>query len=136
MMGPARAGVLIYGHNLTCLSQFYRVLLQMELLLADEQKVVLENSDIQLVIYRTIAEPVSEAIAYNSVAQLQGVVPFFTVPSLAWAQLKAADLGGIVFPGQWLGAGFAIRHGQDPEGNLIQLREFIASSDERMLTID
>lgn len=56
MPGPARAGALIYAKDPGLLTHFYRTLLQMVVCNQDEQLVVLENSDIQLLIH-AIPEP-------------------------------------------------------------------------------
>ncbi|MCX7132522.1 VOC family protein [Aeromonas sp.] len=131
MPGPARAGALIYARDLGLLTHFYRTLLQMDIRSQDAAFVVMENDDIQLLIH---AIPESIACDINiqvpPILREQGAIKlFFTVPSLAWAEARAADLGGGLLPQQWPGPGFVLRNAFDPEGNILQLREFLSAPD-------
>ncbi|MCF7719704.1 MULTISPECIES: VOC family protein [Aeromonas] len=131
MPGPARAGALIYAREPGLLSHFYRTLLQMEIRSQSEQLIVLENGDIQLLVH-AIPEPYIGQVVVTTPPALreQGAIKlFFTVPSLAWAEAKAADLGGGLLPQQWSGPGFVVRNAFDPEGNILQLREFLSVQD-------
>nr|WP_279006996.1 VOC family protein [Aeromonas jandaei] len=131
MPGPARAGALIYAREPGLLSHFYRTLLQMEIRSQSEQLIVLENADIQLLVH-AIPEPYIGQVVVTTPPALreQGAIKlFFTVPSLAWAEAKAADLGGGLLPQQWSGPGFVVRNAFDPEGNILQLREFLSVQD-------
>ncbi|MHC9244706.1 VOC family protein [Aeromonas jandaei] len=131
MPGPARAGALIYAREPGLLSHFYRTLLQMEIRSQSEQLIVLESGDIQLLVH-AIPEPYIGQVVVTTPPALreQGAIKlFFTVPSLAWAEAKAADLGGGLLPQQWSGPGFVVRNAFDPEGNILQLREFLNAQD-------
>ncbi|QNF14360.1 glyoxalase/bleomycin resistance/dioxygenase family protein [Aeromonas jandaei] len=131
MPGPARAGALIYAREPGLLSHFYRTLLQMEIRSQSEQLIVMENGDIQLLVH-AIPEPYIGQVVVTTppVLREQGAIKlFFTVPSLAWAEAKAADLGGGLLPQQWSGPGFVVRNAFDPEGNILQLREFLSVQD-------
>ncbi|CAM3861087.1 MULTISPECIES: VOC family protein [Aeromonas] len=131
MPGPARAGALIYARDLGLLTHFYRTLLQMDIRSQDAAFVVMENDDIQLLIH-AIPESIACDIDIQVPPQLreQGAIKlFFTVPSLAWAEARAADLGGGLLPQQWPGPGFVLRNAFDPEGNILQLREFLSVPD-------
>lgn len=131
MPGPARAGALIYARDLGLLTHFYRTLLQMDIRSQDAAFVVMENDDIQLLIH-AIPESIACDIDIQVPPQLreQGAIKlFFTVPSLAWAEARAADLGGGLLPQQWPGPGFVLRNVFDPEGNILQLREFLSAPD-------
>ncbi|HDZ8833647.1 TPA: glyoxalase/bleomycin resistance/dioxygenase family protein [Aeromonas dhakensis] len=131
MPGPARAGALIYARDPGLLSHFYRTLLQMEIRSQSGELIVQENADIQLLLH-AIPAPYAEQVVITTPPQLreQGAIKlFFTVPSLAWA--KAADLGGGLLPQQWSGPGFVVRNAFDPEGNILQLREFTGVPDGR-----
>ncbi|MGN5139523.1 VOC family protein [Aeromonas sp. 164P] len=131
MPGPARAGALIYAREPGLLSHFYRTLLQMEIRSQSEQLIVLENGDIQLLVH-AIPEPYIGQVVVTTPPALreQGAIKlFFTVPSLAWAEAKAADLGGGLLSQQWSGPGFVVRNAFDPEGNILQLREFLNVQD-------
>ncbi|WP_378080616.1 VOC family protein [Aeromonas bestiarum] len=131
MPGPARAGALIYARDLGLLTHFYRTLLQMDIRSQDAAFVVMENDDIQLLIHA-----IPELIACDIDIQVppvlreQGAIKlFFTVPSLVWAEARAADLGGGLLPQQWPGPGFVLRNAFDPEGNILQLRECLSAPD-------
>lgn len=131
MPGPARAGALIYARDLGLLTHFYRTLLQMDIRSQDAAFVVMENDDIQLLIH-AIPESIACDIDIQVPPQLreQGAIKlFFTVPSLAWAEARAADLGGGLLPQQLPGPGFVLRNAFDPEGNILQLREFLSVPD-------
>ena len=102
MPGPARAGALIYARDPSLLSHFYRTLLQMEIRSQSDELIVQENADIQLLLH-AIPAPYAEQVVITTPPQLreQGAIKlFFTVPSLAWAEAKAADLGGGLLPQQ------------------------------------
>lgn len=128
MPGPARAGALIHAKDLGRLTLFYRTLLQMEILSQDDGFVVMENHDIQLLL-RAMPDAIARDIAIEVPPRLRehgAIQLFFTVPSLAWAEAKAADLGGGVQQQQWSGPGFVLRNAFDPEGNILQLRESLS----------
>lgn len=131
MPGPARAGALIYAREPGLLSHFYRTLLQMEIRSQSEQLIVLENGDIQLLVHAIPERYIGQVVVTTPPAlREQGAIKlFFTVPSLAWAEAKAADLGGGLLPQQWSGPGFVVRNAFDPEGNILQLREFLNGQD-------
>lgn len=126
MPGPSRAGVLIYALYPERLSSFYERLLGMRVLVADAEHRVLESDDIQLIVH-AIPPEYAAGVTVASPPEPrsdQAIKPFFTVPSLARAEVEAAALGGFVFGQQWDGPGFRVRNACDPEGNVIQFREF------------
>jgi predicted enzyme related to lactoylglutathione lyase len=131
MPGPARAGTLIYAKDLARLTNFYRTLLQMDILSQDDGFVVLENHDIQLLLH-AIPDAIASRIVIEVPPRLReegAIKPFFTVPSLAWAEAKAADLGGGCLSQQWSIPGLVLRNAFDPEGNILQLRESLSTPD-------
>ena len=126
MAGPARAGALIYAHDLERLARFYEGVLAMRRLHGDADYVVLESVDIQLVIH-AIPSHIAETFTIASPPELRedaAIKLFFTVPSIAAAQRAALGLGGEVFEEEWNGGGFLARNARDPEGNIFQVREF------------
>lgn len=127
MSGPARAGALIYAKDPALLTHFYRSLLQMEIRSQSNELIVLENGDIQLLIH-AIPAPYADQVEVTRPPELRetgAIKLFFTVPSLAWAEVRAADLGGGLSSQQWSGPGFVVRNAFDPEGNILQLRELL-----------
>ncbi|MGL4251700.1 MAG: VOC family protein [Aeromonas sp.] len=133
MPDPARAGALIYAKDPGLLTHFYRMLLQMEIRSQSDDLIVLDNGDIQLVIH-AIPESYAEQVQITRPPELRdagAIKLFFTVTSLAWAEARAADLGGGLQPQQWSGPGFVLRNAFDPEGNILQLRELLRAPDFR-----
>lgn len=127
MSGPARAGILIYAVDLLKLSRFYEEVAGMRVLAADGEHRILESGDIQLIVHAVPPEYAS-GITIDSPPAMrteQAIKPFFTVGSLAQAEVQAAALGGFVYGPMWNGPGFAVRNACDPEGNIIQLRELV-----------
>jgi len=115
---------LIYAKDLERLSAFYRELLAMTVLIADEHHQVIESTDIQLIIHAippafakdiTIATPPAPR-------QEQAIKLFFTVPGLAEAEQRITSSGGRVFGPTYEGPGFCTRNACDPEGNIFHLR--------------
>ena len=125
MAGPARAGVLIYARHLETLARFYRELLELRVLAADAEHVVAECDDIQLVLHVMPPQFAAEVTiaAPPEPREQQAIKPFFTVPNLEHAELRARELGGYVFGLVWDGPGFKVRNACDAEGNIIQLRQ-------------
>lgn len=125
MPGPARAGVLLYAKQLDRLSVFYQRLLGMTVLDANDERQIIANADMQLVL---LAMPSHAAaaidIAVPPVPREQTVKAFFSVPDLAVAIATASALGGGAFDVEYAGPGFRARNVFDPEGNIMQLRAF------------
>ncbi len=115
------------------LSAFYQRIAGLGLRSASAEREVLASPDFQLVI---VAIPPAELAALPPVPS--PVVPrptavklFFTVPSLAVAEVAAAELGGAVYGPEWPGPGFRARNACDPEGNVFQLRERVTYQQHR-----
>lgn len=128
MPGPARAGLFIYALDPERVADFYCAVAGMARLHAAPELIVLESSDIQLLVHR-IPPPFAEGIVITSPPQRREDMAlkfFFSVPSLAAARLAARGLGGDVFAENWQGPGFTVCNGMDPEGNVFQVREFSA----------
>lgn len=135
MPGPARAGALIYAKDLEHLSSFYQQVMLMDKIHGntdneDAEYHVLESPDIQLVIHAIPAQ-LAATITLTSPPEPRENTPlklFFTVPSLSGAASTAQRLGGQLLEPEWLGSGFRVRNGYDPEGNIFQLRESMSIS--------
>ncbi len=126
MAGPARAGALIYAHDLTRLTAFYETFLAMRRAHEGDGYVVLESGDAQLVIHAIPAHIAATfTIASPPEVREDGAIKlFFAVPSLAAAEAAAPALGGAVFGPEYSAGVFRARNAYDPEGNIIQVREF------------
>ena len=126
MPGPARAGALIYAHDLQRMSVFYQAVLGLQLLTADDQHQVLESADTQLILH---AIPAAIAATFTidrppAIREEQAIKLFFSVDSLADAGTTADRLGGGLIGPEYAGPGFVLRNAYDPEGNVLQLRQW------------
>lgn len=127
MTTPARTGALIYAKDLPRLSAFYQELLGMTVRHADGDHHVLASSDTQLIVH-AIPPAIAATFEITTPPALRddaAIKPFFTVQSLTAARSRARALGGDVFEEEWEGPGFRVRNAHDPEGNILQLREFV-----------
>ncbi|WP_160153147.1 VOC family protein [Microbulbifer sp. ALW1] len=117
MAGPARNGALVYSDNFQELSMFYREFFGMKVLREAEEFVSLDNDGFNVVIHAAPFKLPEDG--FNAVKL------FLTVNSLDVAKRKAAELGGQVFEGEWENSIFKVCNIADPDGNQIQIREFL-----------
>lgn len=128
MSGPAQAGLFLYAVNLTKVAAFYESLLDMRRLHSVADIVVLQSSDVQLVVH-AIPSHIAATISIAEPPQHRedcALKFFFTVPSIEAARANARVLGGEVLEQQWSGPGFRVCNAIDPEGNIFQVRENVA----------
>lgn len=120
-----RAGVLFYAKHLATVSTFYEQLIGATVLHADDEHRVLQSPDAQLIIHAIPAAYASAVIiAVPPVPRdEQAIKPFFTVASLAAAELVVTQCGGALYGPVWPGPGMTVRNVCDPEGNIVHLRE-------------
>lgn len=128
MPGPARAGLFVYAVDMERVVRFYEAIAGMTRLHQTPEMTVLESPDIQLLVHRIPAHIAAGIEISSPPARREDTALkfFFTVPSLAEARLRAAELGGQVFDEQWQGPGFVVCNAMDPEGNVLQLRQTTA----------
>ncbi|MEJ7138784.1 VOC family protein [Amphibiibacter pelophylacis] len=126
--GPARAGLSIYALDLQRIARFYETVLGMSRVHESPEVVVLQSSDIQLVLHRIPADRAA-TISLSSPPQRRSsaIKFFFTVPDIAIARSAAQEAGGDVLLEQWQGPGFVVCDSCDPEGNVFHVRESVAS---------
>lgn len=125
MSGPAQAGLFVYAKDLVSMARFYESILGMARLHDTEELVVLQSSEIQLVVH-TMPVEFASAIVITSPPQRRvntALKFFFTVASISAVKSAAPALGGEVYPEQWEGPGFLACNACDPEGNIFQVRE-------------
>ncbi|HMS02005.1 MAG TPA: VOC family protein [Gemmatimonadaceae bacterium] len=130
MSTPARTGVLIYAADLDRLSTFYQQVLGATVRLADAMHHVLQSPDVQLIIH-AIPPEYAEGIVIGAPPvprEDQAIKPFFTVDGLATAEALVVSLGGLVHGPVWPAPGLRVRNVCDPEGNIVHLREQLASA--------
>jgi predicted enzyme related to lactoylglutathione lyase len=124
MPGPRAAGALLYAKDMHRLSVFYRELLDMTLLVADDDHHVIENVDCQLIIH---AIPPHIAATFTistppAPREEAAIKLFFTVPQMSDAAATVMRLGGAMIGDMYEIDGMVIRNGFDVEGNIFHLR--------------
>lgn len=130
MAAPAKAGAILYAKNLQRLSDFYQDLLDAQLLYIDAIHAVLQAIDVQLVIH-AIPEAIAASIELQqpAVARTETAIKLFvSVPSLQQAAELAHRHQARLQTERWQGPGFVAANLIDPEGNVLQLRQFDAQS--------
>ena len=129
MSGPARAGVFLYAKQVDSMATFYGAVLGMATIHATPELLVLQSPDLQLVLH-AIPKAIADGIRIETppVRRENTAMKFFhVVPSLDEAIGTAAALGGEVFAERWEGTGFTMANAMDPEGNVFQVRESLAT---------
>lgn len=128
MPGPARAGLFIYAVEPERLARFYQGVAGMRCRHVEAELRVLESDDIQLLLHR-IPPAVAARIHISVPPQRRedtALKFFLSVPDLSAAAGVIRELGGELFAERWQGPGFIMANAMDPEGNVLQLRQFDA----------
>ena len=128
MPEPIAAGAIVYAKDIARLAHFYAEVMALEIMHEAADHVVLESETLELVIV-AIPEPTAARIVISSPPARREYTAFklvFAVDSLVEARVVAAAAGGGVdAPGkEWDFQGARVCDGFDPEGNVIQLREY------------
>jgi predicted enzyme related to lactoylglutathione lyase len=122
-----KPSAVVFVSNLPRMTRFYRALASMALLHEDPDHAVLEIEGFQLVVHALRGEPDPSGAADGQVRIREDsyVKVCLPVPSIAAARATAVSLGGAIQPAskEWDGRGFRACDGNDPEGNVIQVRE-------------
>lgn len=124
--GPARAGLFLYAKDLARVADFYAALLGLRTLHATDEIRVLAGDGLQLVVH-AIPAGIAATVQIASPPVPRGDTAlkfFFTVASLADAEVQATAMGGGMFGPVYPGERFTARNAFDPEGNIFQAREF------------
>lgn len=116
MAGPAKHGVIVYSFDIKALTGFYTALFSMRVARETPELISLVKDSFNIVIH---TPPFDMPKPHFNTVKL-----FMTVDNLAAARLKAQQLGGKVFDGEWSNSIFTVCNIADPDGNVIQLREF------------
>jgi predicted enzyme related to lactoylglutathione lyase len=127
MTSPLTAGAVVYAKDLPRVTAFYAQVLGLEITRAEHDHVVLESQGFQLVVHAIPAD-IGESIeiATPPLRREDAAVKLvLAVPSITKARALAAMHGGELDPAEceWQFQGHRICDGNDPEGNVIQLRE-------------
>ncbi|WKD50045.1 hypothetical protein [Microbulbifer spongiae] len=118
MSTAQKSGVIVYSKQFRELSQFYIAMFDMDLLRETKEFVSIGNDQLNIVVHA----PPFEVSAHT----LNTVKIFLTVECLNKARGKAEKLGGQTLKGEWSNPLFKVCNIVDPDGNQIQLREFIS----------
>jgi predicted enzyme related to lactoylglutathione lyase len=118
--------VVLFVADVERVASFYKAVAAMQFVSGDDDHAVLEIEGFQLVVHKLRGEP-------EPVRDSQGRVPVredsysklcLPVPSISAARSQAFSFGGFIKPAQheWQARGFRACDGNDPEGNVIQVR--------------
>jgi predicted enzyme related to lactoylglutathione lyase len=124
-----RPSAVVFVANVARMTQFYQTLASMARLQEDDQHAVLELEGFQLVIHALQGAPdAAEPERQHRVREDAYVKLCLPVESIAAARSLAASLGGTIRPqgSEWKARGFRACDGNDPEGNVLQVRETAA----------
>ena len=129
-MSLPRPSVVVFVANVERMTRFYQALAAMTLVSGDEAHTVLEVEGFQLVVHALRGEP-DVAPGSPRVREDSYLKVCLPVASIAAARATAAPLGGAIKPrsAEWEARGFRACDGNDPEGNVIQVRESAAGGD-------
>ena len=123
-MSLPNVSAVVFVGDVKRMTEFYRTLAAMEVLVAEDGYAVLEISGFQLVIHALRGAPKAGAseIQLREDSYIKICLP---VESIEAARLRAATLGGKIKPksNEFEARGFRACDGNDPEGNVLQVRE-------------
>ena len=125
MIGGVRLpppAAVVFVADVARMSAFYCTLFAMDVVQADDAHAVLAIDGLQLTVHALAGADASGPTREDSYLKL-----CFPVPSIAEARVRAAGLGGEVWPvdREWEATSRVFRacDGRDPEGNVFQVRE-------------
>jgi catechol 2,3-dioxygenase-like lactoylglutathione lyase family enzyme len=119
-------GIAVYAKDPRAVARFYAAIAGLEVVDEAEGHVALGSEALELIVVRIPAD-VADTIEIASPPvrrEETPVKPLLPVASLAGARAVAASLGGVVdgVEREWAWHGVTVVDGQDPEGNVFQLR--------------
>lgn len=122
--------VVLFVADVERVASFYTAVASMRLVFGDDDHAVLEIDGFQLVVHRLRGEPEPTHDAHGRVRVREDSYFKVCLPvrSISAARSQADALGGFIRPAQheWQARGFRACDGNDPEGNVIQVRESAA----------
>jgi predicted enzyme related to lactoylglutathione lyase len=122
-----KAGAVLYAKDVASVQAFYRHVAGLTVTHTESDHVVLESPSFQLVVLQ-IPEAIAASIQVERPAKRRTETPIklvFPVESIAQARTAALAHGGELNPPEreWTFRGCRVCDGQDPEGNVVQLRQ-------------
>lgn len=125
-MGPL-PGLVLFVANVDRVASFYQMVGSMQFVGGDSGHAVLEIEGFQLVVHQLEGESEPPHDTQNKVRVREDSYSKLCLPvlSIDAARSQAASFGGFIKPAQheWQARGFRACDGNDPEGNVIQVRE-------------
>ena len=121
-----KAGAILYAKDYLKLSEFYQVVLGMELMEQDDEHVRLELANAELVILQA-PKPIADAITITEPATPRAATPIklvYYISDIAKARQAAENLNAKVNDAstEWVFREATVCDGYDSEGNIFQLR--------------
>jgi predicted enzyme related to lactoylglutathione lyase len=121
------AGVVLYAKNLPRVSAFYAAVLGLRVTESESYHVVLESASYQLSVVEMPSHLVGPIRSTDSLSGRRetALKLVFVVPSISDARPLVTAHGGQLLPParEWRFQDWIVCDGQDPEGNVLQLRE-------------
>lgn len=122
--------VVLFVSEVDRVASFYRAVGSMKQVAGDADHAVLEMEGFQLVVHKLRGEPEPIHDSQGRVHVREDSYSKLCLPvlSIDAARTHAASFGGFIKPAQdeWQARGFRACDGNDPEGNVIQVRESAA----------
>lgn len=119
--------VVLFVAHVDRVASFYKAIGAMQSVAGDHDHEVLETAGFQLVIHRLSGEPEPVRDSQGRVRVREDSYSKLCLPvqSIDAARSLAPSLGGFIKPTQdeWQARGFRACDGNDPEGNVLQVRE-------------
>ena len=127
MTSELKPGAVLYAKNVALVRAFYQDVLGLEVIDVKSDHVVLETSTFQLVILE-IPEALASSVKVENPPKRRTDTPIklvFPISSIAKARAAAILCGGEFNSPEreWKFQGSRVCDGQDPEGNVVQVRE-------------
>ena len=118
MNSPAENGVIVYSSNIKKLSEFYIEMFDMVLHRETDELISIDKKGFTIIVIHIPPIEIREH-SFNTVKI------FLTVECRETARNRAIKLGGEGLEGVWSNPLFKVCNIADPEGNHIQIREFM-----------
>jgi predicted enzyme related to lactoylglutathione lyase len=119
--------IVLFVADIDRVASFYREVGGMQRVAGDREHAVLETDGFQLVVHQQKGEPGAVRGSHGGVSVREDACwkLCLPVPSIEAARSRAAMLDGFIKPAryEWPAPGFRACDGNDPEGNVFQVRE-------------
>jgi len=122
-----KPSAVIFAKDIDRMARFYMDVAEMTEVSRDKDHIVLNEDGFQIVVHG-IPTKIAATIQITTPPEIREETPIkicLPVTSIEYARNKAAELGGRIGPKakEWVARGFRACDGNDPEGNVFQVRE-------------